>query len=201
MTIESTPELGKAVFLDRDGVLVYDRDQIMRTNDFQLIPGVPEALGRLASAGFKLVVVTNQPIVARGNLTERGLADLHRWLVDHIVSLGGPRIDLVKACPHHPNANVDAYRRKCRCRKPGPALLEFAARDLRLDPAQSWLIGDRPSDIAAGRQFNVRTILVESGRHKDPPIEGAENIGDLGLPHHRAPTLTEAVSIVLGAGA
>jgi len=195
-----TAEHAKAVFLDRDGVLVRDRDRVLRAEDFELLPGVPEALGRLSRAGFKLIVVTNQPVVARGLLSERTLSELHAWLVERIVGLGGPRIDLVLACPHHPNADVAAYRRTCRCRKPGPGLLELATRDLRLAPDQSWLVGDRPSDIAAGRRHDVRTILVETGRHTEPPIQGAEGLGDLAHPHHRAADLADAASIILGAG-
>jgi D-glycero-D-manno-heptose 1,7-bisphosphate phosphatase len=195
-----TAEHAKAVFLDRDGVLVRDRDRVLRPDEFELLPGVPEALGRLARADFTLVVVTNQPVVARGLITEEALAELHAWLAARIVELGGPRLDLVLACPHHPHADVAAYRLACRCRKPGPGLLERAAQALRLDPAQSWLVGDRPSDVAAGRAFGAATVLVETGRHDAAPIVGAEHLehlGDLARPHHRVADLAAAADLIL----
>lgn len=198
MKTPRTPSSSRAVFLDRDGVLVEDVEQVLAAESFRILPGVPESLGRLAGAGFKLAVVTNQPIVARGLATEAQVESLHQQLVRMLVEAGGPRIDGIWACPHHPHANVVTYRVACECRKPRPGLILDGARALGVTTASSWMVGDRASDIAAGRRAGCRTILVESGRHADRPIVGAENLGSDGTPHHRATDLAAAVDHILG---
>lgn len=192
-------EVRRAVFLDRDGVLVADRHRVLEASQFFVITGVPEALQRLARAGYALAVVTNQPIVARGLISEAALEHLHSQLVRMIAEAGGPRIDGIWTCPHHPHADVIAYRTACKCRKPAPGLIHRASAVLGVDPSESWMVGDRGSDIAAGRRASCRTILVESGRHADAPIVGAENLGADALPHHRVTDLAAAVAVILGA--
>ena len=197
MTSPRTTLSTRAVFLDRDGVLVEDVERVLSADQFRILPGVPKSLGRLAGAGFKLVVVTNQPIVARGLATEAQVEHLHKQLVRMLVDAGGPRIDGIRTCPHHPHADLLAYRQDCDCRKPRPGLIQSASIDLGIQVTSSWMVGDRASDIAAGRRAGCRTILVESGRHADRPIVGAENLGPEGLPHHRATDLAAAVDHIL----
>lgn len=163
-----------AVFLDRDGVLVEDVDLLTAAADFRLLPGVPAALVRLRAAALPLVVVSNQPIVARGLATEADVAGLHKFLETLLVQAGAPCPDGWYFCPHHPKANVPAYRLKCECRKPQPGMLLRAARELGLDLSASFMVGDRITDIIAGARVGCRTILVQTGMHSKPPIETAE---------------------------
>ena len=119
----------------------------------RLLPGVGGALARLARAGYLLVVVTNQAGIGRGYYDEAAFEALTRWMLDRFAAEGAP-IDRVYYCPHHPEAALDAFRRECHCRKPGPGMIEAACSDLALDPATSMLVGDRAGDLEAGGQGN-----------------------------------------------
>jgi D-glycero-D-manno-heptose 1,7-bisphosphate phosphatase len=161
----------KAAFLDRDGVLVCDSGLITEAGQFVLLEGVPEALWLLKRAGFRLIVVTNQAVVARGLISEKDLLCLHKALEDLLVLQGAPKLDAIYACPHHPNANLPQYRLQCHCRKPRPGLLLQAAEENDLDLWQSFMIGDRLTDVAAGQRAGCGTILVQTGQHLAAPIQ------------------------------
>lgn len=165
-----------AVFLDRDGVLVEDCDLITRPEQFRVLPGVPEALARLHVAGFALVVVSNQAVVARGLATEMEVEQLNRHLEQVLVRAGAPQLERWYFCPHHPAATLPAYRVDCACRKPRPGMLERAARELGLDLKASFMVGDRWTDVAAGARAGCRTVLLETGQHLAPPIQTSEPI-------------------------
>lgn len=160
-----------AVFLDRDGVLVEDVDLLVQREDVRLLEGVPNALNLLKQAGFSLVVVSNQTVVARGLATETEVRDLNDHLQQMIEQAGGPRLDGWYFCPHHPKANLPTYRTDCECRKPRPGMLLRAARELDLDLSASFMVGDRITDIIAGASAGCRTVLVQTGKHLEPPIE------------------------------
>jgi len=166
--------MNAAVFLDRDGVLVQDVDLLTRREDMRLLAGVPEALGLLKRAGYSLDVVSNQTVVARGMASETEVDALNECLQHMIEQAGGPRLDGWYFCPHHPKANVPAYRVNCECRKPQPGMLLRAARELGLNLSASYMVGDRITDIIAGARAGCRTILVQTGMHGQPPIETAE---------------------------
>jgi D-glycero-D-manno-heptose 1,7-bisphosphate phosphatase len=151
-----------AVFLDRDGTLIEERGFIDRLDMVTIYPWTGDALRLVTRAGFAAVVVTNQSAIARGMFDEAFLHDVHRSIDAHITAAGGT-IDRYYYCPHLPNATVEQYRQTCRCRKPGPGLIEQACRELDLDPARSVTIGDRWRDIAAGVAAGTRTVLVRSG--------------------------------------
>lgn len=155
--------LSRAVFLDRDGVINVEREYLHRVEDFEFLPRAVAALHGLQAAGWRLVVVTNQSGIARGYYAE----DDYRRLTAHMQALlarEGVQLDSVLHCPHLPDATVAAYRRVCECRKPAPGLLLRAARSLRLDVAASVMVGDKASDVAAGRAAGVgRCWLVRSG--------------------------------------
>jgi D-glycero-D-manno-heptose 1,7-bisphosphate phosphatase len=160
----------RAVFLDRDGVINVDHGYTHRIEDFQFIAGSTEAMALLQSAGWRLVVVTNQSGIARGLFSsedyERFTAHLRAQL-----QARGVHLDAVFHCPHVPDAAVAAYRQACDCRKPGPGMLLRAARELALDLAGSVIVGDRLSDVQAGRAAGVgRCMLVRSGQ----PIDADE---------------------------
>jgi len=165
-----------AVFLDRDGVMVEDCDLITSPEQFSVLPGVPEALARLRGAGFALVVVSNQAVVARGLATEEEVEQLNRHLERMLVRAGAPYLERWYFCPHHPAATLPAYRVDCACRKPRPGMLERAARELDLDLKASFMVGDRWTDVVAGARAGCRTVLLETGRHLAPPIQTSELI-------------------------
>jgi D-glycero-D-manno-heptose 1,7-bisphosphate phosphatase len=158
-----------------------------------MLPGVPKALLTLADAGFHLVVFSNQAIVARGLASEDQVRALNAHIQGLLSAAGGPMIRAWYFCPHHPNATLDAYRLDCNCRKPRPGLILSAARDLDLDLSRSWAVGDRMTDVIAGIRAGCRTVLVETGRHADAPIETTETL-DLSMrPDHTCPDLPSAV--------
>lgn len=185
-----------AVFLDRDGVIVEDNGVLADAGDIRIPPDVPRLLATLREAGFPLVVISNQTVVSRGLLTEGGAIALQHEVEAQIVALGGPSLDGFYYCPHHPNATLPAYRLDCDCRKPHPGLLHRAAYDIGLDLRHSVFIGDRMSDVAAGHAAGCRTVLLRSGAHLAPPIEGARVDPSL-APDFACDTLDEAVAWVL----
>ena len=153
-----------AVFLDRDGVINVDHGYTHRIEDFEFVPGSAQALASLQRAGWRLVVVTNQSGIARGLYTN----DDYERFTTHMraqLEAEGVRLDAVLHCPHLPDAAVAAYRRVCDCRKPAPGMLMRAARELSLDLSASVMVGDRLSDLQAGRAAGVgRCLLVRSGQ-------------------------------------
>ncbi len=162
--------MNRAIFLDRDGVLNEDIDLLTRPDQLRILAAVPGALRRFHAAGFRLIVITNQTVIARGLITEVGLAEVHAALSRQLVELGAPTPDGYYACPHHPQASVPEYRAACDCRKPAPGLLLRAARDHDIDTTRSFMIGDRPTDILAGSRAGCRTVLVHTGCHEKPLI-------------------------------
>ncbi|MGE3856743.1 MAG: D-glycero-alpha-D-manno-heptose-1,7-bisphosphate 7-phosphatase [Dehalococcoidia bacterium] len=159
-----------AVFLDRDGVLIEDRGLLLDAADGRLLPGAAEALSRLQRAGRVLVVVSNQAVIARGLRTEAQVRETQASIEAALVAAGGPRLDAFYLCPHHPEATDPAFRAACDCRKPRPGLLLRAAEAMGLDLAASVMIGDRVTDVLAGRAAGCRTVLLRSGAHEAPPI-------------------------------
>jgi D-glycero-D-manno-heptose 1,7-bisphosphate phosphatase len=162
--------LRRAVFLDRDGVLVHDDGFLLREEQIRLMESVAPALRSLKAAGMMLAVVSNQATVARGLVSEREVERLNESIADRIQQDGGPRPDASYFCPHHPDADVEEYRVICSCRKPRPGMILRAAEEHEIDPRRSFLVGDRMSDIAAGAAAGCRTVLVTCGRHDAPPI-------------------------------
>jgi D-glycero-D-manno-heptose 1,7-bisphosphate phosphatase len=190
------PVKKRAVFLDRDGVLIEDRQLLLSSDDIVLAPGAARALRRLKGAGYQLVVVSNQAAVARGLLSLDQVRALEDAVEARLVQAGAAPIDAFYFCPHHPAADLPEYRHACDCRKPAPGLLLEASAALGIDLDESVMIGDRPSDVLAGRRAGCRTILVLSGRHADPPIEVAGGFVAQAPDFHCA-TLAEAAELIL----
>jgi D-glycero-D-manno-heptose 1,7-bisphosphate phosphatase len=186
-----------AVFLDRDGVLIEDVDRLLSPDRLSVLPGAAEALARLGGAGFALVLVTNQPVVARGLCTLDDIDRIHDELDHRLRAAGGPALDARYVCPHHPDADDSAYRVSCDCRKPRPGMLVRAARELRLDLERSYMVGDRPSDVAAGAAAGCTTVQVRSGRHDAPPIVSPEPFDPTLEPVATVPDLTAAADWIL----
>jgi D-glycero-D-manno-heptose 1,7-bisphosphate phosphatase len=162
-----------AIFLDRDGVIVEDVDAVLRPDQLILTPGAAEAVKRASASGRAVVVVTNQPVVARGLVDEAGVRAVHDAL-DAMLRAQGARVDAFYFCPHHPRATIERYRVACECRKPRPGLLTRAASDLELELGASVMMGDRLSDVTAGARAGCKTVLVTSGKHLDAPIESPD---------------------------
>lgn len=147
-----------AVFLDRDGVLVQDVHYLRTPTQLRVLPGAAEAL-RALQEHFAIVVVTNQSGIARALLGEDDLAAIHAELARRLAA-DGAVVDALYTCPHLPEGAVPAYSAACECRKPKPGMLLRASRDWRLDLNGSFMIGDAPRDVAAGRAAGVRSILI-----------------------------------------
>jgi histidinol-phosphate phosphatase family protein len=149
--------MAKAVFLDRDETLNPDPGYIGDPDQFSLYPWVPGGLRLLKDAGFLLVVVSNQSGIGRGLIREDALLRIHEKLNRLLEEGAGVRIDAFSICPHTPDTG-------CVCRKPKPELLLSAARDLKVDLARSFMIGDRNSDVEAGIAAGVRkSFLLQPG--------------------------------------
>ncbi|HEY7889314.1 MAG TPA: D-glycero-beta-D-manno-heptose 1,7-bisphosphate 7-phosphatase [Steroidobacteraceae bacterium] len=153
----------KAAFIDRDGVLNEERAFVHRVEDFVLLPGALEALRLLKAAGYLLVVITNQSGIARGLYPESDYLAVTGHMRERLAAARAP-LDAVEHCPHLPDAPVERYRIDCDCRKPKPGMLRRAIRALDIDPGMSLLVGDRMSDLDAGRAAGIgRCFLVRTG--------------------------------------
>lgn len=193
--------MGKAaaVFLDRDGVLIEDVDLLTSPDEIRVLGGVPQALRSLEQAGFRLIVISNQTVVARGLATEEDVCAMNAEVERHLIEAGGPRLDGFYFCPHHPKATLLVYRVACECRKPRPGLLVQAAREHDLDLTTSFVVGDRITDILAGASVGCRTVLVQTGEHREPPIETVDPLDGSVQPDHVCADLPEAATWILDA--
>jgi D-glycero-D-manno-heptose 1,7-bisphosphate phosphatase len=185
---------GRALLVDRDGTICEEVGYLASAERLRLIPGSAAALRRAREAGFRTVIVTNQSGVARGLLDESAVDEIHEEL-RRLLRLEGALVDAIYYCPHHPEHGDDRYRRDCDCRKPRPGMLLRAARELGLNLAASYTIGDRVRDLIAGHRVGTRTVLVRTGY-------GAREVeyhasGDAFRPDHVAADLAEAVDWIL----
>lgn len=186
----------KAVFLDRDGVIIEDVDLISNTDQINIYEYVPKALQLLYNSGYKLIIVTNQTVVARGIISEEEVIKLNNYIKDEIIKLTDITIEKIYFCPHHPHANIIEFRTDCMCRKPKPGMLFQAADEFNIDLKNSFMIGDRISDIIAGNKAGCKTIQVNTGRHLDKPI--ISNAYDSSIkPDYICNDLLEATRIIL----
>jgi D-glycero-D-manno-heptose 1,7-bisphosphate phosphatase len=151
-----------AVFLDRDGTLIEERGYIDRLDQLALFPWTADAVRLLNRAGLAVVVITNQAAIGRGIIDEPFLRQVHAAL-DARLAAGGAHIDRYYFCPHHPEAALEQFRQTCRCRKPGPGMIEQACRELDLDPQQSVMVGDRWLDVMAGQAAGAKGVLLRTG--------------------------------------
>lgn len=153
----------RAVFLDRDGTINRYVGFLKRPEEFQLLDGVAEAIRYLNQSGYLTIVVTNQPVIARGDVTWEQLEEIHRKM-ETLLGQEGAYLDGIFVCPHHPDSGflgeVPAYKIPCDCRKPKPGLLLQAAREYNINLSKSWMIGDSQRDIEAGQSAGCQTILV-----------------------------------------
>jgi D-glycero-D-manno-heptose 1,7-bisphosphate phosphatase len=158
-----TPSLPRpAVFLDRDGTINEQMGYINHISRFQLLPGVAAAIRKLNENNIPVVVVTNQSGLARGYFPEELLVAVHEKMTVMLAGQGA-HVDGIYVCPHHPEAKRDEYRADCDCRKPKPGLLLRAAREMGLDLANSFVVGDRWSDLKTAAACGAVPVLVLTG--------------------------------------
>ncbi|MDR1489728.1 MAG: HAD-IIIA family hydrolase [Desulfovibrio sp.] len=188
----------RAVFLDRDGVLNEDVGYITSPDQLTLLPGSAQAVRRLNKAGMLAVVITNQPVLARGECDEAALRTVHTRL-EYLLGLEGAYIDRLYYCPHHPDKGFPGERPElkmvCSCRKPAPGMVFKAAEDLHIDVRNSWFVGDRKSDIQCAKNAGCRSILtVREASGQDGEVFA--DTGDI-QPDFKANDLAAAVDIIL----
>ncbi len=153
----------KAIFLDRDGTINKYVGFLRNINDFELFPGVAEAIRMINASGYLAIVVTNQPVIARGEVTFAELDEIHNKM-ETLLGKDGAYLDAIYYCPHHPHkgyeGEIPELKIECECRKPKPGMLLKAAEDFNIDLSQSWMVGDSENDIKAGRAAGCRTALI-----------------------------------------
>ena len=157
--------MNRAVFLDRDGVIVEDPYYTYRTDQLKLIPGSAKAIRLLNENNFITVVVTNQAGIAKGYFTEEDTISFNQSMKQKLMEHDA-HIDAIYYCPHHPDAKIEKYKIDCDCRKPKPGMLKDAEKDFNIDLRRSFIIGDRLSDIDAGKCVGCKTIMVLTGYGK-----------------------------------
>ena len=189
---QMTPGLKRAAFLDRDGTIIELVHHLNDPADVRLIDGAGAAIARLRAGGWQPVIITNQSVIGRGKLTIEGLAEVHTEM-NRQLSAFGAEINDIYFCPLAPTVKDNTVIEDVM-RKPGPGMLLQAAKELGLDLAASWMVGDTVSDMLAGRGAGCKTLLVETGY-------GDRFDHDRGCIDQTAPDLAAGASIILDPGA
>ena len=158
----------KAVFLDRDGTINKYVGFLRNVDEFELIPGVAEAIRKINNSGYLAIVVTNQPVIARGEVTVPELQLIHNKM-ETLLGAEGAYLDAIYYCPHHPHkgyeGEIPELKIDCDCRKPKPGMLIRAAEDFNIDLSNSWMIGDGENDVKAGIAAGCKTALIGEGEY------------------------------------
>ena len=188
--------LRKTVFLDRDGVLIEEVSYLSDPSQLHLLPGVSDGIKKLNTSHIVTIVVTNQPVVARGLATIRDVKLINDTLAD-ILHKNHAYINAVYFCPHHPEkdhpdipAHAMKYRIECKCRKPKFTMFKKAIKDFNINLKTAYLIGDRTVDIKAGENLGIKTILLETG------YGGRDNTYPT-APDYTASDFSQAVDIII----
>ena len=183
----------RLIFLDRDGTINRSVNQLAKHEDFELLPGVAQAIVQINQAGYRAVVVSNQPVLARGECTPDELETIHRKM-QTLLGEHGAYLDRIYYCPHHPDSGfageVKALKKVCNCRKPAIGMLIQAQEELNADFSASWMIGDSTTDILAAQTAGVRSILLQTSNaclEKKYPV----------APDHISPDLLTVVYHIL----
>ena len=175
----------RAVFLDRDGTIIEDVGYLDDCSRMKFLPGAVESIRLLNKSGYKVIIVTNQAGVAKGYFSEDTLKEINSKMLKLMVAQGA-YIDKIYYCPHHIEGTIEEYRKECPWRKPNPGMIEEAAREYNLDLKNSYMIGDKISDMEAGRRAGCKTIFLTGNNQL--------NEGDkIALADHNATGLYDAV--------
>ena len=172
----------RAVFLDRDGTIIEEVGYLDRPERVAFFPWTIDAIRVLNRAGLAVVLVSNQSGIARGFFTEAVVDDVHRKM-EAMLAAGGARIDAYYYCPHHPDGKVPGLAKVCECRKPARGMVDRAVTEFGIDPARSFVVGDRWLDVALARAVGAKGILVRTGygeseEHKAPRDLTADAVVD-----------------------
>lgn len=165
VTAKNLKNRQKAIFLDRDGTINKYVGFLRNLDDFELLPGVADAIKTINASGYLAIVVTNQPVIARGEVTYSQLQEIHNKM-ETLLGAEGAYLDAIYFCPHHPHKGYEGelpeLKIDCECRKPKPGMLLRAANDFNIDLSQSWMVGDGENDIKAGAAAGCKTALIGS---------------------------------------
>lgn len=183
-----------AVFIDRDGTVNEEMGYINHVSRLRILPGSAGAIRKLNENGIAAVVISNQSGVARGYFPEELVRQVNARMVE-ILAESGTRLDGIYYCPHHPKGEVEEYRKVCDCRKPKTGLIDRAAEELGLDPARSYVVGDRHADIQIAHNVGAKGILVLTGYGRGAWENDSEGWGV--RPHHVCDDLAAAVEWIL----
>jgi len=155
----------KAIFMDRDGTINQYKGFLTDIDEFELLPGAGEAIAKINQSGYLAIVVTNQPVIARGEVTVPELNEIHNKM-ETLLGRQGAFLDAIYYCPHHPHGGyegeVPELKIDCNCRKPRPGMLLWASDDFNIDLENSWMVGDAQTDILAGQAAGCKTALIGS---------------------------------------
>ena len=172
-------EKQKAIFLDRDGTINKYVGFLTKPEQFELIDGVAEAIKHINKSGYLAIVVTNQPVIARGDCTWKELRTIHNKMETELGKYGA-FVDAIYVCPHHPDKGFDGerseYKHDCNCRKPAPGLLLQAANDFNIDLSQSIMIGDSDRDVEAGKNAGCKVSLVIDTNEEEALLNIIESV-------------------------
>ena len=179
----------RAVFFDRDGTIIRQVELLHTVKEIRLLPRAASALRALRRLGYLLILVTNQPVIARGIITEKGVDEMHDALQRRLAKRDAA-FNAIYVCPHHPEATLLKYRMRCDCRKPEIGLIKKAAKEWRIDISRSFMVGDSTRDTLAGNRAKLTTILVQTGH-------GGKDIWQFkGKPDYIAHNLTDAARYI-----
>lgn len=169
----------KAMFLDRDGTINKYVGFLRNIYDFELIDGVSEAIRKINQSGYLAIVVTNQPVIARGEVSWEELDEIHKKMAT-LLGKEGAYVDAIYICPHHPDKGFEGerpeYKIDCDCRKPKPGLLLQAAKDFNIDLSESYMIGDSHRDVEAGENAGVKKNIKVEANKSNSLLESLKNV-------------------------
>ncbi len=160
----------KAIFLDRDGTLNEYVGFLTSIDDFKLLDGAIDAVKKINESGYLAIVVSNQPVIARGEMSLEELQEVHNKM-ETLLGAGGAYLDAIYYCPHHPHKGYEGerpeYKIDCDCRKPKPGMILKAEKDFNIDLSQSWMVGDRETDVECGKNAGCKTALIGQSASAD----------------------------------